>query len=75
MTGGIASGKTTISNYLQTLGCGYINCDVIGHQMYDVGSVGYDFIKETFGLHVLNEDGSVNRRQLGAVVFGDQVIS
>lgn len=42
--------------------------------MYDVGSVGYDFIKETFGLHVLNEDGSVNRRQLGEVVFGDQVI-
>lgn len=74
LTGGIASGKSAISNHLQTHGCGYINCDVIGHKMYEVGSVGCEFIKETFGLSVLNEDGSVNRGQLGSIVFNNQVI-
>lgn len=74
LTGNIASGKSSISNHLQKFGCGYVNCDELGHKIYEMGSEGYNFIKDHFGLNVLNEDGSVNRKQLGTIVFSDQVI-
>lgn len=73
LTGGIASGKSSISEHLEALGCGCINCDQIAHRMYDIGSSGYHFILDTFGPLVLNEDGSVNRKQLGNIVFSDKV--
>ncbi|XP_065206569.1 bifunctional coenzyme A synthase [Planococcus citri] len=72
LTGGIASGKSSILEHLRNFGCGCINCDLIAHQMYEIGSTGYQFILETFGPSVLNEDGSVNRKQLGNVVFNDK---
>ncbi|XKL65748.1 hypothetical protein PGB90_009168 [Kerria lacca] len=72
LTGNIASGKSSISNHLQKFGCGYVNCDELGHKIYEMGSEGYNFIKDHFGLNVLNEDGSVNRKQLGTIVFSDQ---
>ncbi|KAK7598241.1 hypothetical protein V9T40_006476 [Parthenolecanium corni] len=71
LTGGIASGKSSISEHLQSFGCGYINCDILAHKAYEAGSAGHKFIKETFGFGVLNEDGSVNRKELAAVVFSD----
>lgn len=73
LTGGIASGKSSVSEYLQSFGCGYVNCDKLAHKVYEEGSAGYKFIKETFGFGVLNEDGSVNRKELAALVFSDSV--
>lgn len=72
LTGGIASGKSSVLEHFKNLGCGCINCDSIAHRMYDIGSTGYQFILNEFGPSVLNEDGCVNRKQLGNVVFNDK---
>lgn len=45
----------------------------LGHQAYAKGTVGYDKVVGTFGSGILNSDGEVNRRALGAIVFSDEV--
>lgn len=75
LTGGIASGKTAIGHYLESLGLGYINYDLLGHQTYAiVDSPVYKNILQYFGDDILKDDGSqqVDRGKLGKVVFGDK---
>lgn len=72
LTGGIASGKSAICKRLQGLGAGTVDCDKLGHQAYAKGTVGYDKVVGTFGSGILNSDGEVNRRSLGAIVFSDE---
>ncbi|KAK4874734.1 hypothetical protein RN001_014094 [Aquatica leii] len=69
LTGGIASGKSSISLRLKELGAEIIDCDQVGHEMYKPGKRCYDLIVETFGKTILSENGEVNRKALGAVVF------
>lgn len=72
LTGGIASGKSAICKRLEGLGAGTVDCDKLGHQAYAKGTVGYDKVVGTFGSGILNDDGEVNRRALGAIVFSDE---
>lgn len=72
LTGGIASGKSAICKRLHGLGAGTVDCDKLGHQAYAKGTVGYDKVVGTFGSGILNSDGEVNRRSLGAIVFSDE---
>lgn len=74
LTGGIASGKTTIGKYLESLGFGYINYDLLGHKTYEkIGSPVYKQIVEKFGYSVLNESTNlIDRAKLGKVVFSDR---
>lgn len=72
LTGGIASGKSAICKRLEGLGAGTVDCDKLGHQAYAKGTVGYDKVVGTFGSGILNSDGEVNRRSLGAIVFSDE---
>lgn len=72
LTGGIASGKSAICKRLQGLGAGTVDCDKLGHQAYAKGTLGYDKVVGTFGSGILNSDGEVNRRALGAIVFSDE---
>lgn len=72
LTGGIASGKSAICKRLEGLGAGTVDCDKLGHQAYAKGTVGYDKVVGTFGSGILNSDGEVNRRALGAIVFSDE---
>ena len=74
LTGGIASGKSTISEYLKTLGFGCINYDLMGHRTYErIGSPVYKQIVENFGSDVLNQvDNHIDRKRLGKLVFGDK---
>lgn len=72
LTGGIASGKSAICKRLHGLGAGTVDCDKLGHQAYAKGTVGYDKVVSTFGSGILNSDGEVNRRALGAIVFSDE---
>lgn len=75
LTGGVASGKTTISNYLvKTYGFGYVNYDTMGHKTYaEVGSPTYNKVVEHFGSSILNnETKQIDRSALGRIVFKDK---
>lgn len=71
LTGGIASGKSAISKRLESLGASIINCDQLGHQVYQPGKKAYSEIVDTFGEQILGENRAVNRKALGQIVFSD----
>ena len=71
LTGGIASGKSTIAEYLQNLGIPVVNADRLGHLAYEKDSPGYVKVVECFGTQILQPDGSIDRRILGKRVFGN----
>ena len=72
LTGGIASGKSSVSKRLQKLGAVLINCDRLGHQAYAPGRSAYNQLLEHFGDGILNADDTINRRALGAIVFSEK---
>uniref|UniRef100_A0A1B6CV28 Bifunctional coenzyme A synthase n=2 Tax=Clastoptera arizonana TaxID=38151 RepID=A0A1B6CV28_9HEMI len=72
LTGGSASGKTSISKFLKTLGAGIINCDIVAHELYKVSTPTYDQIVQEFGNDILDTDGSIDRRKLGGLVFNNK---
>lgn len=71
LTGGIGTGKSTVSAYLAEKGCRIIDADRISHQMTKKGSPCLTEIEEAFGKEVFLQDGSLNRKKLGEVVFSD----
>ncbi|MFG6445819.1 dephospho-CoA kinase [Microbacterium sp. P07] len=71
LTGGIASGKSTIAARLAERGAVVIDADAIVRDVQTVGSPVLARIAETFGERMLRPDGSLDRAALGAVVFGD----
>lgn len=73
LTGGIASGKSSIADKLEKLGAGLINCDSIAHTLYSPGEKCYNLVVEAFGPEYLLPDGQVNRKALGNLVFNDKV--
>lgn len=73
ITGGIACGKTTVSELLAEKGAIPINADEIGHQLLKSDSPIFDELTETFGLDILDESGDVSRKKLGVIVFNDKV--
>ena len=73
LTGGIASGKTTIANRLKNLGAHIISCDHLGHSAYKKGTKCYQEMVEYFGESILNEDKEIDRKQLGPIVFSNKV--
>ncbi len=72
LTGGIASGKSTVSSVLEGLGVGIVDADRLAREVVSVGSDGLREVVETFGAGVLAPDGSLDRAKLGALVFGDE---
>ena len=71
LTGGIASGKSLISQQLAALGATVIDADKLGHESYRPGTDTYRAVIEAFGQDVLAADGQIDRRALGGKVFGD----
>ena len=71
LTGGIGSGKSEVSRILQGLGAAVINADQVGHQAYAPHSETWREIVAAFGEQVLQENGEIDRRQLGGIVFAD----
>jgi dephospho-CoA kinase len=71
LTGGIASGKTTVAAMLRTRGCEVLDLDLLGHKLMLPGQAVYDEIVREFGREVLAGDASVDRKKLGAIVFRD----
>lgn len=72
LTGGIASGKSTVSDYLKDKGYPIVDADVISREVVEVGKIGLERISEKFGTDVLNDDGSLNRKALRNIIFSDE---
>ncbi|WP_431806308.1 dephospho-CoA kinase [Microbacterium paraoxydans] len=71
LTGGIASGKSTIARRLAERGAVIVDADAIVRDVQAPGSPVLDLIAETFGSEVIAQDGSLDRPALGSRVFGD----
>ncbi|NXN55117.1 COASY synthase, partial [Rynchops niger] len=72
LTGGTGSGKTSIAKLLGQLGAFLIDADKLGHAAYVPGGPAYEQVVAAFGAEIVNEDGTINRKVLGAKVFGNQ---
>lgn len=72
LTGGSGSGKSSIAKRLEALGAVRIDCDKLGHEVYEPGTAAYHSVLKEFGSDILNEDKTINRRALGRKVFGNQ---
>jgi len=71
ITGGIGSGKSTVSQILSEYGAKVILADEIAREVVMPGMKAYNQIVRTFGKGILNEDRSINRKKLGDIVFAD----
>lgn len=71
LTGSIAVGKSFVLSVLAELGCHVIDADEIAREVVAPGTEGLKSVCEAFGEAVLNDDGTLNRAQLGAIVFAD----
>ncbi|KNC86804.1 dephospho-CoA kinase [Sphaeroforma arctica JP610] len=72
LTGGIASGKSTVSQQLTQLNIPVIDADKIAREVVEPGQPALQKIKETFGEEFFLEDGTLDRPKLGQRVFGDE---
>ena len=70
LTGGIGSGKSTVSELLAELGAFIIDADKVGHEIYLPGKEAWKQMTAAFGQDILAEDQTVDRKKLGAIVFG-----
>jgi dephospho-CoA kinase len=71
LTGGIASGKSTFARALRDLGVPVIDADQVARDIVAKGTVALDAIVQAFGAKVLHDDGTLDRKTLGAIVFSD----
>src|SRR5438552_1221863 len=71
LTGGIGSGKSTVSKLLADRGAVIVDADLIARQVVEPGGPAYQALLDRFGPEVLAPDGTVDRPALAAVVFND----
>jgi len=72
LTGGVASGKSAVAAKLAELGAVVIDADLLAREVVAPGTAGLAAIKDSFGQHVVQPDGSLDRKALGAIVFSDE---
>jgi len=71
LTGGIASGKSTVAKMLHELGAEIINADLIGHEISEPGLPAWQQLIAEFGDAILLPDQQINRKLLGTIIFRD----
>lgn len=71
LTGGIGSGKSTVTQYLKNKGYIVIDADVLAKTVVEPGQKAYFNIVSEFGESILNSDQSINRKVLGEIIFND----
>jgi len=71
LTGNIATGKSTILNYLIEKCATIIDADKLGHRVIEPGGPAYDAVVRAFGKGILREDGTIDRKKLGKIVFSN----
>ena len=69
LTGGIGSGKSTVSRFLAELGARVVDADKIGHQSYQPGTDSWRDLVQTFGRDILAQNETIDRQKLAAIVF------
>ncbi len=69
LTGGIASGKSTIVRMLAALGCITVDADAIVARLYRPGEAGHEAIVRTYGREILQPDGDIDRKRLADIAF------
>lgn len=72
LTGGVGSGKSTVSRLLSERGAVVIDADAIAREVVEPGTPGFDAVVETFGSSIVGADGRLDRPALAALVFGDE---
>ncbi|MBI3304157.1 MAG: dephospho-CoA kinase [Deltaproteobacteria bacterium] len=72
LTGGIGSGKSTVSQILAGLGAFVIDADKVGHEIYLPGKEAWQQVTAAFGRDILAADQTIDRKKLGAIVFGSE---
>ena len=71
LTGGIASGKTTVCNLFKELSVEIIDADLISHQLSKKGGAAFEEIVEVFEDKIIGHDGELDRKKLRSIVFND----
>lgn len=71
LTGGIATGKSTVSRYFSDQGYPVIDADLIAREVVEPGTLGLEKIVAVFGRSVLTQQGELDRQKLGQLVFSD----
>jgi len=71
LTGGISSGKSTVSQFLAELGAVIINADEIGHEAFKPDTELWHAVVSAFGKQIIASDGAIDREKLGAIVFSN----
>ena len=71
LTGGIASGKSTVASRLVEHGAVLVDADVLAREVLEPGTPGLAEVERVFGASVIATDGSLNRPALGAIIFAD----
>ncbi len=71
LTGGVGTGKSAVSRILRDLGCLIIDADLLAREVVEPGEPAYDKIVAEFGKQILEADGQIDRKKLGALVFAD----
>src|ERR1700679_232873 len=71
LTGGIATGKTTVASMLRDRDVPLLDADPLGHELLEPGQAAYDEVVTAFGQEILEAGGKVNRAKLGGVIFAD----
>ncbi len=72
LTGGVASGKSSVSGILRELGAVVIDADQLAREVVAKGTPGLERVVEAFGADVLAADGELDRAKVGAIVFADE---
>ncbi|WP_096189691.1 dephospho-CoA kinase [Evansella halocellulosilytica] len=72
LTGGIATGKSTVAKMMREKGLPIIDADLISRQVVEPGEKAYKEIVKTFSKSILNENLTIDRKKLGAMIFNDK---
>jgi dephospho-CoA kinase len=71
LTGGIASGKSTVGGMLRELDCPVLDADTLGHELLEQGQDAYNEVVREYGKEILDGYGNVDRGKLGQIIFAD----
>ena len=72
LTGGIASGKSTIAKMFGELGCTVLDADALVAELYRPGREGHEALIRTYGTGILRDDGEIDRQKLADIAFVDE---
>lgn len=72
LTGGIASGKSTVGNILRSFGITVVDADELAHNAIKLGNSVYEDVVKEFGTDILNDSKEIDRKKLAQIVFADE---